>query len=305
MGLCASVPTITIPKYTTTEGMQALFYSLGFNTHDTNMLYSVFNRADADNSNGLSLHELLMFLDLDKTEFTKKTFNIMNIDGTGEIDFEEFVLAMWQFCLFTKEALISFSFGLYDEDSSGEIDTREAERFICEVWGDEWHHNQHAEAVNEKLNLMARSHDGVITQVEFIKFMHTHPILLFPAFQIQHEMVRRIEGESFWRRIEDQRLQHKKHHEPFLTHDVIMDRFKEYHNQTQFNGIEHTIVKPEEDPKASNTYEFKGSFRSKQTRFGTSSRYIKPTTIAVAPKPSIATNLRRKSEKLVKNFRPK
>ncbi|OQR84900.1 hypothetical protein ACHHYP_12604 [Achlya hypogyna] len=291
MGACLSVVDMAGPHYSTTEGMQALYRSFGFTPHDTNQLYDIFVRADAD---------------LDNTEYTKKTFKIMDVDDSGEVDFEEFVLAMWKFCLFNKEALIRFSFGLYDEDGSGEIDTMEAQRFIKDVWGDEWHHNQHAETINEKLSLLARMHDGCITMDQFVKFMHSHPILLFPAFQIQREMVSRVLGESYWGRIETQLAANKPTR---LTDEEIMNKFNEYHNQTKYDGIEHNPMAPlptitdDDTTQVVNDYKFQDSFRSKQASKGPAKKYAKPTTIAVAPrKPSIKDVLRRKSQKFVERF---
>ncbi|KDO28599.1 hypothetical protein SPRG_06455 [Saprolegnia parasitica CBS 223.65] len=289
MGGCLSRVVLVDPHYSTTDGMQALFHSLGFTVHDTNRLHVAFLQADADSTGGLSFLEFL-------TCFVyKKTFTMMDVDGNGDVDFEEFVLAMWKFCLFSKEALIGFSFGLYDEDCSGEIDTFEAQRCLREVWGDKWQHNPHASTISEKLNLLADLHGGSITKGQFVKFMHSHPILLFPAFQVQHEMIVRMHGESFWRRIEDQRQAHKTKPEPWPTDDEILDRFNEYHNQTIFNGIEHA---PISENAPVHDYKFKESFRTKQASKGPAKKYKSPTTIAVAArKPSIRETLRQHSIK--------
>ena len=45
----------------------------------------------------------------------------MDEDQSGEIDFREFVIAIWNYCSFTKSALILFAFDLYDIDNSGTI----------------------------------------------------------------------------------------------------------------------------------------------------------------------------------------
>jgi len=46
--------------------------------------------------------ELLAFLDLEKTRFTKRIFSIFDEDGSGLIDFREFVLSLWNYCTLTK-----------------------------------------------------------------------------------------------------------------------------------------------------------------------------------------------------------
>ena len=45
--------------------------------------------------------------------------------SSGEIDFREFVIALWNYCTLGKAALILFAFDLYDNDNSGKIDIDE------------------------------------------------------------------------------------------------------------------------------------------------------------------------------------
>ena len=57
--------------------------------------------------------ELLAFLDLEKTRFTRRIFSIFDEDGSGLIDFREFVLSLWNYCTLTKASLTMFAFGTY------------------------------------------------------------------------------------------------------------------------------------------------------------------------------------------------
>ena len=54
---------------------------------------------------------------LQPSKFTKRVFSIMDEDGSGEIDFREFVIALWNYCTLGKAALILFAFDLYDNDN--------------------------------------------------------------------------------------------------------------------------------------------------------------------------------------------
>ena len=65
-----------------------------------------------------------------RSKFSKKVFKAFDLDGSGEIDFQEFVLCLWNFCSCTKDALYRLSFELYDLDRSGYLDEREMRKIL-------------------------------------------------------------------------------------------------------------------------------------------------------------------------------
>ena len=65
-------------------------------------LFYAFKKFDMDGSGSIGLVELLTQLDLPRTKFTEKVFSIFDDDGSGEIEFKEFVLSVWNYCTLTK-----------------------------------------------------------------------------------------------------------------------------------------------------------------------------------------------------------
>lgn len=65
-------------------------------------LFHAFKKFDMDGSGSIGLVELLTQLDLPRTKFTEKVFSIFDNDGSGEIEFKEFVLSVWNYCTLTK-----------------------------------------------------------------------------------------------------------------------------------------------------------------------------------------------------------
>jgi len=123
----------------------------------------------------------------------------MDKDGSGEVDFLEFVLAVWNYCSFTHSSLVRFAFDLYDLDGSGEIERAEAVQCIREVWGSEWENSSIAQKILAKLeSIMQNTASGRLGVNLFQDFAARHPMLLFPAFQLQTEIQQKILGQRFW-----------------------------------------------------------------------------------------------------------
>lgn len=122
---------------------------------------------------------------------------IFDEDGSGSVDFREFVVSLWNYCTLSKAALIMFAFDLYDNDNSGGIDIEEVELLLREVYGREFQANNQAQNIMSKL----RGDLGVdrnITVDRFREFCRTHPAVLYPAFVLQTQMQEKIIGAKFW-----------------------------------------------------------------------------------------------------------
>jgi serine/threonine-protein phosphatase 2B regulatory subunit len=92
-------------------------------------------KIDKDASGTIEVFEMLMHFDIERTPFTKRVFSIFDDDGSGTIDFREFVMAMWNYCTLGKATLVLFAFDLYDRDNSGEIDKAEIRMMLKDVYG--------------------------------------------------------------------------------------------------------------------------------------------------------------------------
>ena len=64
------------------------------------------------------------------TPMAERFFTLFDEDGSGELDFGEFIVAVWQFCTNNEMAMVEFAFDVYDTDKSGEIDVDELEAWV-------------------------------------------------------------------------------------------------------------------------------------------------------------------------------
>lgn len=79
--------------------------------------------------------EFLVLFGLDRTPFTTRAFRLIDDDRSGELDFFEFIAAVWNYCTMDWETLVRYSFDLFDTDNSGQLEMEEIERLVCYVAG--------------------------------------------------------------------------------------------------------------------------------------------------------------------------
>lgn len=120
------------------------FECLMFSEADIGALYRIFRKVDNDGSGEIEVAELLAFLDIEKTKFSKRIFCMFDEDNSGEIDFREFVLSAWNYCSLGRATLMLFAFDLYDKDASGIIDQQEIGQMLKDIYGKTWEKNTYA-----------------------------------------------------------------------------------------------------------------------------------------------------------------
>lgn len=166
-----------------------------------------FERMDTDGSGEISVKEFFRYLDTKRTPFAKRCFCLFDYDDSGELDFREFVISLWNYCTSDSYALMSFAFDLYDLDNSGSISSAEMVNVCKEVYGtDNIETNARAKNIVFKLeqqnfaeNEDREVHDDETTKKGFVRFCKRHPALLFPAFMLQETLCNKICGKTFWK----------------------------------------------------------------------------------------------------------
>uniref|UniRef100_K3X893 EF-hand domain-containing protein n=1 Tax=Globisporangium ultimum (strain ATCC 200006 / CBS 805.95 / DAOM BR144) TaxID=431595 RepID=K3X893_GLOUD len=192
--------------YKTNEQLMNRLNEVGLEEKQLYALHQIFSIMDRDNSGEINMMEFFTSIskicsatDIQRSRFSEKAFTVMDKDGSGEVDFIEFVLAVWNYCSFTHTSLIHFAFDLYDLDGSGEIEHEEAVRCVREVWGSSWEHSSSAQKIIAKLDgIVESTASHKLSVQQFQEFAVRHPMLLFPAFQLQSEIQKKVLGEKFW-----------------------------------------------------------------------------------------------------------
>ncbi|RYG69502.1 hypothetical protein EON64_02535 [archaeon] len=114
------------------------FEALKFKPTEVVRLKRIFDSIDIDHSGSIGLKELLTHLDIESNnKFSKRVFSIFDEDGSGQVDFREFVLSIWNYCTLSQATLALFAFDLYDADRTGFLSPVEIEGILKDLYGSE------------------------------------------------------------------------------------------------------------------------------------------------------------------------
>ena len=91
------------------ESWFELFAAMKLTRSEVLQMYKIFCKVDFDGSGYVDVVELLTLLDVERTRFTEHVFSVFDGDHTGQIDFREFVLAMWNYCTIGTVSLGNWS----------------------------------------------------------------------------------------------------------------------------------------------------------------------------------------------------
>jgi Ca2+-binding EF-hand superfamily protein len=175
---------------------KATFDRLGLSNGTVNQLYGAYCAIDTDGGGSVSDTEFYTFFRLDESKFTNRAFFLFDKDATGEIDFEEFVLAVWNFCTIEGDDLVRFCFNLYDSDGGGTLDSEELKELVQAVLGPKIDHD--GKKAKELMEDLALDANGEANVKAFREFARRKPDALEPCYVLQRRLRARIVGDAFW-----------------------------------------------------------------------------------------------------------
>lgn len=136
MGAC--IPYYRLYEDNELKNWRYLFEALQLRRKEVGKLHDIFKRVDIDHSGSIGVKELLDHLNIEKSIFRDRIFTVFDEDGSGQIDFKEFVLSLWNYCTLSKATLEMFAFDLYDVGCAGQLDTSNIVVMLKDLYGPEY-----------------------------------------------------------------------------------------------------------------------------------------------------------------------
>lgn len=178
---------------------QRLWHRLGLRVGDTRQLYFAF-RDMAKGKDFIARVDWHLQTEVDRnTVFGERTFDAFNTSGSGKLYAEEFIASCWNFLLFARWSLIEFAYFLYDVKGHGYLETADLDKLVQQIYNAPG-------AKNSKLIRAARdelaelpNREGRVPLKVFMAWIEKHPSFLFPAYNLQKQLQKRVCGQGFWR----------------------------------------------------------------------------------------------------------
>jgi Ca2+-binding EF-hand superfamily protein len=85
-------------KYFGLSEHREVFNQLKLKDSEVGKIYKSFQAIDADESKTVNINEIFIHLHIEKTFFNRRVFSILDADGSGDLDFGEFLVGLWNYC---------------------------------------------------------------------------------------------------------------------------------------------------------------------------------------------------------------
>lgn len=154
-------------------------------------VFEAFLEIDDDNSGSISIEELHTWLGFTMTKFSQRVFGILDLDGSGLLDFGEFLIGVWNFSTYDAALLTKVAFSIFDVDGSGKLEMAECDALLRMVFNVRT-------ADPALLERIDANGDGEISLEELEQVVEVDNYILQPAFDLQRALRQKVCGVRYW-----------------------------------------------------------------------------------------------------------
>jgi Ca2+-binding EF-hand superfamily protein len=198
-----------------TSAAAAAVWELGLDQKDLRRLKNKFELIDLDGSGEIDYEEFFELIEDTRSPYTDALFALIDQDGSGAIDFSEFIHVLSTYCMYNREDILRFCFDTFDADGSGAI---EEDEFIGMMKALNNAAPMFPGNFAKALQEFDQNDDGMIDFNEFREMSKLYPILFYPAFRLQDGMQRATLGEKQWVKVHE-----------FMKRKAEIEQYRETH----------------------------------------------------------------------------
>ncbi|KAH8074883.1 Ca2-binding protein [Aureococcus anophagefferens] len=98
------------------------------------LVFLAFIDIDDDNSGEVSVKEFHAWLKYPLTKFSERVFGMLDLDNSGFLDFNEFLIGVWNWNTYDASLIAKLAYNIFDVDREGKIDMAEADAMLRMVY---------------------------------------------------------------------------------------------------------------------------------------------------------------------------
>lgn len=163
--------------------------------------FEYFVAIDADGGGTVDQEEFHEYFNLTQTPFSERVYGALDIHDTGELNFQQFLIGIWNLNTLDHESLVQYIFNIFDADGGGELDISEVDALCRMLYNTE----ETSDNVKDVIQAMDTDGDGTVNLGELIAYSLKYPDLLKPAVELQQTLRKDMFGTSLWKRLTKRR----------------------------------------------------------------------------------------------------
>ena len=189
---------------------------LELNNQELSTIKMSYELIDIDGSGEIDYDELLDFIESKRSPFSDAVIALVDEAGSGVLDFNSYFRIVCLYCYFSEEDILNFCFQTFDKDASGQIDEEEFLDLARTVNNAEPLFPGNFKTALEQFD---QNDDGLIDFNEFKQIHKAFPMVFYPAFKMQAMLQKQVLGERWWQLLRERMHEKKMIEEYMAMHD--------------------------------------------------------------------------------------
>lgn len=158
-----------------------------------------FNSLEKDLNGSVEITNVMWALGLGENKFMRRLFDLIIKNDDYFLNFQEFVILLWNFCSLSEKNLAMFAFNLYDTNRNGIMSCDEASSMLRDLYGEYFFKSKVGQLLTKEMEDL-KSNEGVALSF-WCEFCHSNPAVLAIAKTRQRVMRDKVLGHNRWESI--------------------------------------------------------------------------------------------------------
>ena len=174
-----------------------MFEVFGMTEAQGKRFFQYFVAIDDDGGGTVDQQEFHEYFEITMTPFTERVYGQLDLKDTGELNFQQFLIGVWNLCTLDHPALVLYIFTIFDIDGGGELDLSEVDA-LCRMLYDT---EDSPDDIKQVVASMDTDGDGTVSLEELVNYTVRYPELIQPAVDLQGTLKKELFGNGFWKKL--------------------------------------------------------------------------------------------------------